>query len=76
MKLATLLEKERTSIGFDINPVILTRDTWMHRLDIARSTGRPFEVSANHDGRLLSAPVASDWRRCVARPTALLGRRA
>jgi len=40
--------------------VILTRDTWMHRLDIARSTGRPFEANANHDGRLLSDSVR-DW---------------
>ncbi len=47
--------------------VILTRDTWMHRLDIARSTGRPFEVSANHDGRLLSDAVR-DWAGHHGRP--------
>lgn len=32
--------------------VIHSRDTWMHRLDICRATGRPFEQTAEHDGRI------------------------
>ena len=32
--------------------VIHSRDTWMHRLDICRSTGRKFEQTAEHDGRI------------------------
>lgn len=40
--------------------VILTRDTWMHRLDIARSTGRHFVITADHDGRIV-ADAVREW---------------
>lgn len=40
--------------------VILSRDTWIHRVDIARATGKPFEETAGHDG-LLMADVVRDW---------------
>ncbi len=29
-----------------------SRDTWMHRLDICRVTGREFEQTREHDGRI------------------------
>lgn len=32
--------------------VIHSRDTWMHRLDICRATGRAFEQTREHDGRI------------------------
>jgi uncharacterized protein (TIGR03083 family) len=32
--------------------VIHSRDTWMHRLDICRAAGRPFEQTREHDGRI------------------------
>jgi uncharacterized protein (TIGR03083 family) len=32
--------------------VIHSRDTWIHRLDICRATGRPFEQTREHDGRI------------------------
>jgi uncharacterized protein (TIGR03083 family) len=32
--------------------VIHSRDTWMHRLDICRATGRPFDQTAEQDGRI------------------------
>jgi uncharacterized protein (TIGR03083 family) len=32
--------------------VIHSRDTWIHRLDICRATGRRFEQTADHDGRI------------------------
>jgi uncharacterized protein (TIGR03083 family) len=32
--------------------IIHSRDTWMHRLDICRATGRPFEQTADQDGRI------------------------
>lgn len=32
--------------------IIYTRDMWMHRHDICRATGRPFEQTAEHEGRL------------------------
>lgn len=40
--------------------VILTRDTWMHRSDIAVATGRPMLLTADHDG-VLVADVAAEW---------------
>lgn len=32
--------------------VVHSRDTWIHRLDICRAIGRPFEQTAEHDGRI------------------------
>lgn len=32
--------------------IIHSRDTWMHRLDICRATGRPFEQTIEQDGRI------------------------
>jgi uncharacterized protein (TIGR03083 family) len=37
--------------------VIHSRDTWIHRLDICRATGRPFEQTADHDGRITELVV-------------------
>lgn len=39
---------------------ILTRDTWMHRTDIAAATSRPLELSADHDG-VLVREVVIEW---------------
>ncbi|MGD9527781.1 maleylpyruvate isomerase family mycothiol-dependent enzyme [Pseudonocardia sp.] len=50
--------------------VILTRDTWMHRVDIARATGRPHELTAEHDGRIV-ADVVVEWARRHGEPFAL-----
>lgn len=36
----------------DLMWVTHSRDTWMHRLDICRATGRPFEQTRAHDGRI------------------------
>lgn len=40
--------------------VVLTRDPWMHRTDIATATGRALELTAEHDG-VLVADVVHDW---------------
>jgi uncharacterized protein (TIGR03083 family) len=40
--------------------VVLTRDTWMHRVDIARATGRDLELTPAHDGRIV-ADVVAEW---------------
>jgi uncharacterized protein (TIGR03083 family) len=45
--------------------VIHSRDTWMHRLDICRATGRPFEQTPEHDGRI-AALVMRDVARKLA----------
>jgi hypothetical protein len=42
---------------FDIG---FTRDVWMHRIDLVRALGRPAELTAEHDGRLIEDIVA-EW---------------
>ena len=50
---------ETWSLGYLID-TILTRDPWMHRVDISRATGHPLNLSADHDG-ILVADVAHEW---------------
>jgi uncharacterized protein (TIGR03083 family) len=50
---------EDWTIGY-LMDTILTRDTWMHRIDIGRATNRPIELSADHDG-VLTSDVANEW---------------
>lgn len=33
--------------------VIYARDTWMHRIDLARATGRAMKLTREHDGRMV-----------------------
>lgn len=47
--------------------VILTRDTWMHRVDVARATGRELVLTPEHDGRLI-ADAVRDWASVHGRP--------
>jgi uncharacterized protein (TIGR03083 family) len=47
--------------------VILTRDTWMHRIDIARATGRQLVLTPEHDGRIV-ADVVAEWARRHGKP--------
>jgi uncharacterized protein (TIGR03083 family) len=63
------LGAERWRYGYLVD-TIFTRDTWMHRLDISRATGRPMEVTAGHDGRLV-ADVVAEWARRHAQPFTL-----
>jgi uncharacterized protein (TIGR03083 family) len=60
-------EKWRMSYLLD---VVLTRDPWMHRVDIARATGREMELTPEHDGRLV-AHVVADWARRHGQPFTL-----
>jgi hypothetical protein len=62
-------DAERWRYGYLVD-TIFTRDTWMHRLDISRATGRPMELTAGHDGRLV-AGVVGDWARRHAQPFTL-----
>lgn len=50
---------ERWAWGF-VFDTILTRDTWMHRVDTARATGRLPELTPDHDGVLI-ADVVAEW---------------
>lgn len=47
--------------------VILTRDTWMHRIDVCRATGRQPVLTADHDG-VIVAGVVAEWARRHGRP--------
>jgi uncharacterized protein (TIGR03083 family) len=46
---------------------IYTRDAWMHRIDLARATGRPLRLTADHDGRIV-ADVVEEWAAAHRRP--------
>jgi len=41
---------------------VLTRDLWMHRVDLDRAGVRPLELTPDHDGRIV-ADVVADWTR-------------
>lgn len=47
--------------------VILTRDIWLHRIDIARATGRAIDVDSDLDRRVV-ADVVGDWADRHAQP--------
>ena len=47
------------SLGYLID-TILTRDPWMHRVDLCRATGAEAVVTADHDG-VLVADVVTEW---------------
>ena len=50
--------------------VILTRDPWMHRVDIARATGAGHVLTADHDGSIV-ADVVTEWAGRHGQPFAL-----
>jgi uncharacterized protein (TIGR03083 family) len=50
---------EPWTFGYLID-VILTRDPWMHRLDIAAATGTEPHLTADHDG-VIVADVVAEW---------------
>jgi hypothetical protein len=47
--------------------IVLTRDPWMHRVDISRATGRSPVLTPEHDGRIVSDVVA-EWARRHSQP--------
>jgi uncharacterized protein (TIGR03083 family) len=51
--------------------VVLTRDAWMHRSDLAEATGRPMQLTAEHDGALV-ADVVAEWADRHGQPCALI----
>ena len=51
--------QEPWTFGYLID-VILTRDPWMHRLDIAAATGTAPRLTAEHDG-VIVADVVAEW---------------
>jgi uncharacterized protein (TIGR03083 family) len=57
---------ETWSIGY-LTDVILTRDPWMHRLDLARATAQDPVLTADHDGRIV-ADIVAEWARRHGQP--------
>ncbi|MFD4670740.1 maleylpyruvate isomerase family mycothiol-dependent enzyme [Lentzea sp. NPDC058450] len=60
---------EAWTLGF-LSDVIMTRDPWMHRTDIALATGKPLELTAAHDGVLVD-DVVREWLARHGGPVAL-----
>jgi uncharacterized protein (TIGR03083 family) len=60
---------ETWTLGYLID-TILTRDPWMHRIDISRATGRPMTLTAEHDG-VLVADVVTEWAARHGQPCRL-----
>jgi uncharacterized protein (TIGR03083 family) len=60
---------ERWTLAYLLD-TILTRDTWMHRVDLCRAIDRPVELTAEHDGRIV-ADVVAEWARRHGRPFTL-----
>ncbi|MGI8614010.1 MAG: hypothetical protein ACR2KL_08750 [Nocardioidaceae bacterium] len=51
--------------------VILTRDPWMHRTDIAEATGARLGATAEHDGILVD-DVVKEWAARHGQPCTLV----
>jgi uncharacterized protein (TIGR03083 family) len=60
---------ETWAIGFACD-VILTRDPWLHRMDIARAVGSEPQLTADHDG-VIVADVVAEWAERHGRPYSL-----
>jgi uncharacterized protein (TIGR03083 family) len=61
--------EEAWTLGF-LSDVIMTRDPWMHRTDIARATGAPMVLTAEHDGVLVD-DVVREWLERLGSPVTL-----
>ncbi|MFL6180178.1 MAG: maleylpyruvate isomerase family mycothiol-dependent enzyme [Actinomycetes bacterium] len=62
-------QTESWTLGY-LTDVILTRDTWMHRSDVAIATGHVMTLTPEHDG-VLVADVAVEWASRHDTPCAL-----
>jgi len=60
---------EPWTLGYLVD-VILTRDTWMHRIDLASATGQQLELTDDHDG-VLVADVVAEWAQRHGHPRVL-----
>ena len=48
-----------------------TRDVWCHRVDICCATGRPMQLTPEHDGRLV-ADIVAEWASTHRQPFELV----
>lgn len=61
--------EEAWTLGYLID-IILTRDPWMHRVDIIRATGAGHVLTADHDG-VIVADVVAEWAARHGQPYTL-----
>lgn len=59
-------QPEKWRLGYLLD-TILTRDTWMHRIDVARATGLELILTPDHDGRIV-ADIVVEWARRHGQP--------
>jgi uncharacterized protein (TIGR03083 family) len=57
---------QRYSVGH-IFGIVLTRDVWMHRIDLTRATRQALALTPDHDGRIV-ADITGDWARTHDQP--------
>jgi uncharacterized protein (TIGR03083 family) len=48
-----------------------TRDVWAHRIDVHTAIGRPIQLTADHDGRLV-ADIVAEWAGIHGQPFELV----
>jgi len=60
---------EAWTMGF-LTDVVLTRDTWMHRSDIAQAVGRDMTLTPDHDA-VIVADIAAEWAQRHGQPCSL-----
>jgi uncharacterized protein (TIGR03083 family) len=61
---------EAWTLGYLID-VVVTRDTWMHRIDVCRATGRAVRLSSDHDG-VIVADLVQEWSERHGEPYRLV----
>jgi uncharacterized protein (TIGR03083 family) len=57
LKLPAPIGRQPLAYLFDVG---FTRDTWMHRVDLAEATGQPLNPDTSHDGRII-ADLVAEW---------------
>ncbi len=60
--------RQRVAYLFDVG---FTRDTWMHRIDLARATSRALDLRPEHDGRIV-ADIVAEWAGIHQEPFTLM----
>ncbi len=67
LNLPAPVSRQPLSYLFDIG---FTRDVWMHRIDLARATGKTLDQDPGHDGRIV-ADVVAEWADTHGEPFTL-----
>jgi uncharacterized protein (TIGR03083 family) len=67
LNLPAPLGRQPVSYLFDTG---FTRDVWMHRIDLARATGKALEIDHEHDGRIV-ADIVAEWAGTHGQPFTL-----